>query len=337
MKRRRLLKLGLFSVFAACAIAGLRALDTYRLARLPPPPRATPETAAEKRLAADVGILAGDIGPRNYAHPAALARAEAHMKSSLSRAGYTVEEQPYTVRPPGMSADVPMRNFIAVLPASNPGAPVLVIGAHYDTARDTPGADDNASGSAVLLELARRFAHQRPEAVEVRFLAYGSEEPPFFGTKQMGSVFHARALKAEGRPVVGMISLEMLGYYNDAPGSQKYPPFLSLFYPNRANYVGAVSDLSSRAFLRSFSKVFTPSKVPVVAASLPAWITEIGLSDHKSYWDEGFPGLILTDTSFLRYTHYHMTTDTPERLDYRRMADVVDGLEAAITTLRKGT
>ncbi|MBI5246915.1 MAG: M28 family peptidase [Elusimicrobia bacterium] len=337
MKRRKLLKLGLFAVLAAAAAAGLRVLDMYRLARLPLPARSAPESAAAKRIAADVRILAGDIGPRNYAHPAALARAEAHMKSSLKRAGYAVAEQPYMVRPPGMAADVPMRNFTATLHGAKPGAPVLVIGAHYDTALETPGADDNASGSAVLLELARRFAHKRPEAVEVRFVAYGTEEPPFFGTKQMGSAFHARALKAEGLPVVGMISLEMLGYYNDAPGSQKYPPVLSLFYPDKANYVGAVSDLSSRAFLRAFAKVFTPAGVPVVAASLPGWITEIGLSDHKSYWDEGFPGLILTDTSFLRYTHYHMTTDTPEKLDYERMAAVADGLEAAIESLRKGS
>ena len=195
-------------------------------------------------------------------------------------------------------------------------------------------SDDNASGSAALLELARRFKGRKGGA-ELRFVAYGSEEPPFFGTKQMGSVFHARALKLEGRAVVGMVSLEMLGYYDDAEGTQTYPPLLSLFFPGQANFIGAVSDLSSRRFLKRFAKAFVPTLgLPVVAASLPGWITEIGLSDHKSYWDEGYPGIILTDTSFLRYSHYHMTTDTPEKLDYARLAAVVDGMEAAITALR---
>ncbi|MBI2788592.1 MAG: M28 family peptidase [Elusimicrobia bacterium] len=327
----------LFVAFlAAAAVAGLRAWDTYRLARLPLPSRPEPATPAEKRLAADVRALAGEIGPRSYAHPEGLARAEAHVKRAFTAAGYRVEEQPYTVRPPGISAHAPMRNFIAVLPAASSDAPVLVVGAHYDTALDTPGADDNASGVAALLELARRFKG-KTGALEIRFVAYGTEEPPFFGSKQMGSAFHAASLKAEGRRVKGMISLEMLGYYDDAKGSQKYPPLLSLFYPDRANFIGAVSNLGSRDFLKGFAKSFKPTNnLLVVAASLPGWITEIGLSDHKCYWDEGFPGLILTDTSFLRYTHYHMATDTPEKLDYARMADVVNGLEASLTSMLEG-
>lgn len=334
MTSRMMLKLALFAVFVVVALIALRLREMYSLARLPSPARAAPASPGEKRLAADVQALVGGIGPRNYAHPAGLARAEAFMKKSLIGAGYSVEEQPYVVRPPGMSIDVPMRNFIATLPGASSAAPVLVIGAHYDTALETPGADDNASGSAALLELARRFKG-KSGAVEVRFVAYGSEEPPFFGTKQMGSAFHARSLKAEGRAVLGMVSLEMLGYYDDAPNSQKYPPLLSLFYPSRGNFIGAVSNIRSRGFLRRFSKVFTPTNnLLVVSASLPGWITEIGLSDHKCYWDEGFPALILTDTSFLRYTHYHMTTDTPEKLDYARMNDVVNGLEAAIVKLQ---
>lgn len=330
MTKRELLRLAACGALGAGAIVGSRAYDMYRLARMPLPVHDAPLGADALRVARHVRMLAGDIGPRNDRHPEGLARAEKYMKSALTAAGYRVEEQPYSVVPPDASASVPMRNFIATLPASAPGAPVLVIGAHYDTALETPGADDNASGSAVLLELARRLKAKKG-AVEVRFVAYGTEEPPYFGTKQMGSAFHAASLKTEGRTVLGMISLEMLGYYSDAPHSQKYPPPLSLLYPDRANFVGAVSDLSSRAFLKSFAKAFTP-RLPVVAASLPGWITEIGLSDHKCYWDEGFPGVILTDTSFLRYTHYHMTTDTPEKLDYERMAKIVQGLEAATIT-----
>jgi hypothetical protein len=152
----------------------------------------------------------------------------------------------------------------------------------------------------------------------------------------MGSAFHAAALKEEGRVVKGMLSLEMLGYYSDAKGSQRYPWPLSLFYPDTADFIGLVSDLSSRAFLKEFRAGFkTPKGTKHVASSLPAWIGEITLSDHKCYWDEGFPALLVTDTSFLRYPHYHLMSDTAEKLDYERMADVVDGLEAALEALRR--
>lgn len=336
MKLRKARNLFLCAVFAAASTTGIRAWDMYRLARIPLPQRVAPRRPEARRLAAHVKVLAAEIGRRNYAHPQGLAKAEDYVKRQFLASGYPVQEQPYTVRPPGMPTDIPMRNFIATIPGVSSGAPVLIIGAHYDTALETPGADDNASGTAALLELSRRFKG-KSGAVEVRFVAYGTEEPPFFGTKQMGSAFHARSLKAEGRQVLGMVSLEMLGYYNDAPASQKYPPVLSPFFPARANYIGAVSDLHSRGFRKRFAKVFIPTNnLLVITASLPGWITEIGLSDHKSYWDEGFPGIIVTDTSFLRYVHYHMTTDTLEKLDYERMADVVNGLEAAILSLMQG-
>ncbi len=335
MTPRRAFKLVAVAAAGVALVVGLRAWDMYQLARLPAPVRAIaakPNTT-DWSLEKDVRALASDIGPRNYAHPLALTRAETFMKKSLAAAGYAVEEQPYPVRPPGGTADVWMRNFIVKVPGARPDSPVLIIGAHYDTALETPGADDNASGSAALLELARRFRKKRHDA-EIRFVAYGTEEPPFFGSKQMGSAFHAHALKAEGRKVVGMLSLEMLGYYDDAANSQKYPPPLSLFYPSRANYIAAVSNLSSHSFLRDFTSAFHPSNgLRVISASLPSWISEIGLSDHKCYWDEGFPAAIITDTSFLRYKHYHMPTDTPDRLDYARLAAVVEGLEIGINAL----
>lgn len=336
MKGRKILKLLLIAVLTVAVLGALRMRGMYRLARIPLPLHERPLTPEAQRLAVFVRALAGGIGPRNFAHPEGLRKAEDYVKRELALAG-AVHEQRYAVRPPGIAVDVPMRNFIVTLPSTAPDAPVLVIGAHYDTALDTPGADDNASGVAALLELARRFKGKTGK-VEVRFAAYGSEEPPFFGSKQMGSAFHAGSLKAEGRKVEGMISLEMLGYYNDAKGSQTYPPGLSAFFPGTASFIGAVSNLRSRGFLRRFSRVFTPTNnLSVVAASLPGWITEIGLSDHKCYWDEGYPAIILTDTSFLRYPHYHMTTDTSEKLDYERMADVVNGMDAAISAMMKGT
>lgn len=296
-------------------------------------PAASASTAS--RLEASVRVLAGDIGVRNYAVPAALRKAEAFVRAGLAKPGYEVEEQAYTVRTP-QGQEAPMRNFIATLPGAAPGAPVLVVGAHYDSASATPGADDNASGVAALLELASRFHGRTGGAVELRFVAYSTEEPPFFGSGQMGSGWHARALKAEGRAVAGMLSLEMLGVYSDAAGSQRYPAGLGLFYPDRADFIGLVSNLSSRRFLKRLVAGFkTPKGTRHIAASLPEFISDIRRSDHACYWEQGFPAVLVTDTSFLRYPHYHQMTDTPEKLDYERMADVVDGLEAALEALRR--
>lgn len=332
---RKARRLALFGVAVAAALAGKRLWDMRAVAALPmssPMPAVSP---AAQRLEADVRALSMDIGPRNYLFPESLKKAEAHVKAGFAKAGYAVAEQEYRVRPPGV-AESAARNFTVVVPAARPDAPVLVVGAHYDSAPETRGADDNASGTAAVLELARRFQGRAGGAVELRFAAFSTEEPPFFGTRQMGSAFHAAALKKEGRAVKGMLSLEMLGYYSDVKGSQRYPWPLSLFYPDTADFVGLVSDLSSRAFLREFRSGFkTPKGTKHVASSLPSWIGEITLSDHKCYWDEGFRAILVTDTSFLRYPHYHLMSDTAEKLDYERMADVVDGLEAALEALRR--
>lgn len=274
--------------------------------------------------------LAGDIGPRHHGRPDALRAAERYVRESLAAPGYAVQEQAYAAG--GGQA----RNFIAALPGASSAGPVLVVGAHYDTVPGTPGADDNASGVAALLELGSRFRGREPGRVELRFVAFGTEEPPHFGGEEMGSVVHARSLKAEGREVLGMASLEMLGYYDERPGSQRYPPPLSLFYPDTADYIGLVSNLASRRFLKDFAAGFKPPRgTRAISAALPGWVGEIALSDNSSYWNEGFPAVMVTDTSFLRYPHYHAATDTPEKLDYARMADVVDGLEAAIERLRR--
>jgi hypothetical protein len=333
---RRARRLALFAVAVAAALVGKRVWDMRAVAALPlakPMPATSP---AAQRLEADVRALSMDIGPRNYLFPESLRKAEAHVKAGFAKAGYAVAEQEYRVQPPS-AAEAAMRNFTVVVPAAKADAPVLVVGAHYDSAPETRGADDNASGTAAMLELARRFKGRTGGAVELRFAAFSTEEPPFFGSKQMGSAFHAAALRKEGRAVKGMLSLEMLGYYSDAKGSQRYPWPLSLFYPDTADFVGLVSDLSSRGFLKELEAGFkTPKGTKHISSSLPSFIGEITLSDHKCYWDEGFRAVLVTDTSFLRYPHYHLMSDTAEKLDYERMADVVDGLEAALERLRQG-
>jgi Zn-dependent M28 family amino/carboxypeptidase len=333
--RRKARNLALFGAAAFAALAGKRLWDMRAVAALPLAAPMNTQSPAAKRLEADVRALSMDIGPRNYLFPEPLKKAEAHVKAGFAKAGYAVAEQEYTVQPPG-AAQAAMRNFTVVVPAARPDAPVLVVGAHYDSAPETRGADDNASGTAAVLELARRFEGRTGGGVELRFAAFSTEEPPFFGSKQMGSAHHAAALKKEGRAVKGMLSLEMLGYYSDVKGSQRYPWPLSLFYPDTADFIGLVSDLSSRAFLKELEAGFKPPKgTKHISSSLPAFIGEITLSDHKCYWDEGFPAILVSDTSFLRYPHYHLMSDTAEKLDYERMADVVDGLEAALERLRR--
>jgi hypothetical protein len=328
---RKLLNLGFFALIAFAGLLVRSAWNMYDLAhRLLPTHALSSSNPVAARLEARVRKLSEEIGRRNYEHAAALNAAAEFIRGELSSAGYAVQEQAYSVRPPGVALDYPMRNLVVVVPGKSANAPILVIGAHYDSAPNTPGADDNASGVAVLIELAHRLKDLKGN-VEVRFVAFSTEEPPFFGTGQMGSAWNARALKAEGRPVAGMISLEMLGYYDGSKGSQKYPPGLSFIFPDRGDFIGAISNLSSRKFLDDITKDFAPPRATaIVKARLPEWIGEIGLSDHQSYWDEGFPAIMFTDTAFLRYAHYHGPTDTPEKLDYVRMADVTDGLEAAL-------
>jgi hypothetical protein len=329
----RMRNLALFGAAVFAAILLKTAWDDYDLARRRPPQRRLDsDDPAAARLEAHVRRLAGEIGRRSDRRPDGLEAAANYIRGEFARAGYAASEQPYTVVPPG-AAEYAMKNLIAVLPAASPDAPVLVLGAHYDTALDTPGADDNASGVAALLELARSLRGLK-SAVEIRFVAYATEEPPYFGTEEMGSAVHARALKKEGRRVLGMIGLEMLGYYDDAKGAQKYPPLLSPFFPDTADYVGAVSNLSSRAFLKSLARGYAPPRgTRLITASLPEWIGEITLSDHRNYWREGFPAVMVTDTAFLRNVRYHQTSDTPDTLDYARMADATAGLEAAVRAL----
>lgn len=293
-------------------------------------PKGEPDKAKAARLRKHVEKLAGEIGERNHqAKPEALAKAEAYVKRQLEAAGHVVATQEY----PLGSGKKTGRNYEVVIPARAPGAPVLVLGAHYDSADGTPGADDNASGVAVLLELARAF---KPGGkVELRLVAYGNEEPPYFWTPDMGSVHHAKKLKAEGRQVAGMVSLEMLGHFDDAPGSQKYPWIIAWLYPKTADFLGVVGTFGASArFLDSFaSGLKPPAGLKVLSSRLPRIIPEIGYSDNWSYWEQGFPAVMVTDTSFLRYPHYHTAQDTPDRLDYERMADAAAGIEAAVLSI----
>jgi hypothetical protein len=198
------------------------------------------------------------------------------------------------------------------------GAGEILVGAHYDTVSGSPGADDNASGVAVLIELAGLL----PSGV--RFVAFANEEAPYFLGPEMGSFVYARD---RGAGVRAMFSLEMLGYYSDAKGSQRYPAPLSLFYPDRADFIAFVGDLGAAKLVRKAIGVFREkAKFPSEGLAAPAFVPGITWSDHWSFRKHGYPAVMITDTAFYRYPHYHLPSDTPDKLDYERMARVTLGL-----------
>jgi hypothetical protein len=266
------------------------------------------------RLEAHVRALVA-CGPREMIHPEALDAAAAYIESQFRAAGGRVGRQPYEVR--GRQVANLMARFG---PEPQPGGPgLLVLGAHYDTCEGLPGADDNTSGVAVLLEVARYLNHH-PPAIPVELVAWTLEEPPHFRSGEMGSRIHARALKASGLPVRLVLSLEMLGTYEDAPGSQHFPLLgLDWIYPDRGDFLALVGGWGDGWKVRQV-KAQLQGDLPIWSMNAPSGIVGIDFSDHASYWHEGLPALMLTDTAFFRNPRYHTAQDRPERLDYRRMA-----------------
>ena len=285
------------------------------------------------RLSADVRYLAETIGDRSAGRPEERDKAVEFIAGRFKALGYEPMMQRFTFPWGGVMSE--FVNVAVILPGEGDAPEVLVVGAHYDTFPGTPGADDNASGVAGVLELARRLRGSKGK-VEVHLVAFANEEPPFFGSTEMGSYRYAGLLRQQGRKVVGMLSLEMLGYYSDEPNSQTYPPLMAAFFPSTADFIGFASNLRSWFFLRRLKAAYPLRDKPrLQTVAMPAWSGSVSLSDNLSFWRHGFPAVMVTDTAFLRYSHYHAKTDTPEKLDYIRMAAVVEGLDAALVTLRQ--
>lgn len=308
-----------------------RAKRQVMLSRLAPPvPVSDPKTLSPlaARLRGHVVMLAGTIGERDAFSPAKQALARDYVAAQLAAAGYKPKKLAYgSLWLPQLKNGTQFHNVEAVLPAAPADAGgAWIVGAHYDSAPGTPGADDNASGVAVLLEAARLMKARKPGR-DIRFVAFGTEEPPSFGTRNMGSVHYAKLMKDNGVKVHAMISLEMLGFYNDAPRSQLYPPFMHLFYPSRGDYLALVSNVQSRGLMPPFAAAWkAASAFPLQRSILPGVFSGLALSDQLSFWDEGYPALMLSDTAFYRNPHYHEHTDTPDTLDYERMALVTAAL-----------
>ena len=273
-----------------------------------------------QRLRKHVQVLAGEIGERNPSNYANLERAATYIQGQFEAIPYDVESQSYTV------GGRVYRNLIASRPGRDKQEEQIVLGAHYDTVPGSPGADDNASGVSVLLELAR-LAIDREFGKTFKFVAFSTEEMPSFRTGAMGSHAYASRAKARGDRIVGMISFEMLGYYSDLEGSQSYPTGFSLFYPSRGNFISLVSDFWSWRWKNKAEAALKQSmRLPVESVATFRFVPGVDWSDHRSFWEAGYSALMMTDTAFYRNPHYHRATDTPEKLDYNRMADLTRGL-----------
>jgi Zn-dependent M28 family amino/carboxypeptidase len=292
------------------------------------PPFLPAEIALAGELRKDVEALAGRIGPRNHIAYAQLLEAGDYIEGRFREAGYANPLHETYVAGGTTYANL----SVEILGASTP-AQVVIIGGHYDSVLDCPGANDNASGTAAVLALARIFATSAP-ARTLRFAAFTNEEPPHFQGDAMGSRVCARNCRARGENVVAMLSLETIGFYSDREGSQRYPPPFSLFYPSKGNFIGFVGNVGSvglvRRAIRSFRKR-TP--FPSEGAALPAFVPGVGWSDQWSFWQEGYPAIMITDTALFRYPHYHLPTDTPDKIDYLRCARVVHGLREVVAEL----
>ena len=261
------------------------------------------------------------MSPRSSEDLANLERAASWIEREFRAAGLEVETQEYE------AAGRPYRNVIAVRPGARAAEGVLVLGAHYDAFGPFPGADDNASGVAVLLETVRTLPRRPPKHTQF-FVAFATEEPPHFGTDEMGSYHFARLLRERGRRVEVMVALDLVGRFSDEPGSQRFPlPGLGLFYPGRGNFIAVVGDLrSGSAIKRVRDAMLATDSLPVRSFRGPALLTGVHWSDHVSFRRLNMPAVMVTDTAFLRHDDYHTARDTPDLLDYDRMAALVRAL-----------
>jgi Zn-dependent M28 family amino/carboxypeptidase len=293
--------------------------------------RATPNavrTVDPSRLQSHVRKLSVELAPRDESHIENLDRVAAYIKNEFSQTTAVVSEQAYRVQ--GNS----YRNVIAQFGPES--AERIVVGAHYDTAGPLPGADDNASGVAGLIELARLLgAQQLP--VRVELVAFSLEEPPYFRTTGMGSSVHAESLRKQGVRVKAMFSLEMIGCFSDAPNSQHFPvAILSALYPSTGNFISVVGRFSDWSLVRRTKAAMrNASPLPVYSINAPTSIPGVDFSDQMNYWHAGYNAVMITDTAFYRNRNYHTAQDTEEKLDYKRMAMVVEGVYAAVVELAR--
>jgi Zn-dependent M28 family amino/carboxypeptidase len=286
------------------------------------------------RLHSHVGVLAGSIGPRHLGNPAALEAAAGYIERQFAEIGDAVVRQTYAV------GSQTAANLVVERRGMHRPAEIVVIGAHYDTIPTTPGADDNASAVAMLIEVARLLAG-RSTGRTLRFVSFPCEEMPHFHSETMGSQQYARRCRANNERIVGMICLEMVGFYSTKTGSQRIPPTiprqLHWLFPSRGDFLAAAANPRSLGLLWKFRRGYrrSSSTLRLFSIALPERVREIRRSDNSSVWDQGYPALMITDTSFLRNANYHEPTDTPDTLDYHRLAQATAGVAGAAAYLAR--
>jgi Zn-dependent M28 family amino/carboxypeptidase len=279
------------------------------------------------RLLAEVTHLSVNIGERGLLRPQSLQVTTDYLSSCLRGEGYTVVEHPYSVQ--GRA----VKNIEATLAGTDSSLGQVILGAHYDSVAGTVGANDNGTGVAAVLEIARLMRQMRPKRT-VRFVLFVSEEPPYFQTSSMGSRVYAHQLRQDGVPVSAMLSLETIGFYSDEPGSQDYPPVLSLFYPSKGNFIAFVGNTDSRGLVRESVHDFREStRFPSEGIAAPGNWLGIGWSDQWSFWQEGYPGIMVTDTALFRYHDYHTPSDTVDKVNFDKAARVVEGVGKLVEEL----
>jgi len=297
----------------------------------PLPPATRHEQGLARELEGHVRVLAHEIGERRVGgRYEALQRAAEHIAKALEGPGHRVARQTYRVD----GRDV--QNLEVELRGVHHPEQIVVVGAHYDSAAGTPGANDNGSGVAGLLALGRIFAGARTGRT-LRLVAFVNEEPPHFQTEQMGSLVYARRCAARKEKITAMLALETMGYFSDEKGSQRYPFPFSLTYPDTGNFIAVVGNLGSRSLVREVVGTFREeARFPCEGAAVPGFITGVGWSDHWSFWQAGYPGVMITDTAPFRFPHYHTAQDRAETIDFPRLARVVEGLAQVVGKLVGG-
>lgn len=327
----------MFNTMSRVTVAALAGLAVSSCSILPghhpgtsfsgkPAPLAAERLVSRDNLRRHVVTLATQLGRRSLDGGGLNAAAD-YVAAEFTRLGYTVQTQEFAV------GERTARNLIVEIPGVSKKDEIIVIGAHYDAADGLPAANDNASGVAAMLELARAFAG-KPQARTIRFVAFANEEPPYFQTDLMGSLVYARAAKARGDKIVGMLSLECMGYFTTQKNSQHYPFPFSLFYPSTGDFIGFVSDHGSRPLLdRTIAAFRQHADIKSEGGVVPDFILGAGWSDHWSFWKQGYPAIMVTDTAPFRYPFYHTQADTPDKVDFTSLTRVVDGLIHVIADL----
>ena len=291
------------------------------------PPLQKQEIALQTSLQQTIQKISVEVGPRNEERYEKLEAARIFLETALTQAGYEVKQQEYQI------AGRLYYNLEVERLGTEKPQEIIVIGGHYDSAFTSPGANDNGTGVAATLELAKIFAQKSPQRT-IRFVEFVNEEPPFFWTKDMGSLVYAQQAHENGENIIAMFSLETMGYFSEASGSQNYPHPLNLIYPDQGNFIGFIGNLNSGDLVKKAIASFRRQvNFPSQGASLPGWIPGVGWSDHWSFWQQGYKGIMITDTAPYRYPHYHTEEDTMDKIDFDKFARVVAGLAKVISDL----